>query len=148
LYTAVAALVSVVLFQSRFQPVVFLLHLNHIVMQTYVCGRRKRGASAAIAVALCATCLLNAAPVVRGQTETTAVPDGVGGGGPQLLSSLQPPMTATTAQHQAKYDDSANTELLKQVIRKFAFFHFPPRANRSRIFACVRVYHHATTTNH
>lgn len=101
-------------------------------MQTYVCGRQKRCASAAIAVALCATCLLNAAPVVQGQTDTTAVPDGVGGGGPQLLSSLQPPMTTTTAQHQAKYDDSANTELLKQVIRKFVFFflfHFPPRAD-------------------
>uniref|UniRef100_A0A2S2PFM4 Uncharacterized protein n=1 Tax=Schizaphis graminum TaxID=13262 RepID=A0A2S2PFM4_SCHGA len=85
-------------------------------MQTYVCGRRRRGATAAIAAALCATCLLNAVRVLHGHPETvTAVPD-VGGGGPQLLSSLQPP--TTTAQHQPKSDDSANTELLKQVIRK------------------------------
>lgn len=111
-----------------------------IIMQTrYVCGRRKRGSTAAIAVVLCATCLLNAAPVVRGQIETTAVPDVVGGGGPQLLPSLQPPMTTTTAQHQAKYDDSANTELLKQVIRKFEFFYFylPPRLDWSSSFACA-----------
>jgi len=87
-----------------------------VTMQTYVCGRRKRGATAAIAAALCATCLLNAASVVHGHPEiVTAVPD-VGGGGPQLLSSLQPP--TTTAQHQPKSDDSANTELLKQVITK------------------------------
>ncbi|XP_026813341.1 uncharacterized protein LOC113553940 [Rhopalosiphum maidis] len=85
-------------------------------MQTYVCGRRKRGATAAITAALCATCLLNAASVVHGHPETvTAVPD-VDGGGPQLLSSLQPP--TTTAQHQPKSDDSANTELLKQVLMK------------------------------
>ncbi|XP_060842197.1 uncharacterized protein LOC132922617 [Rhopalosiphum padi] len=85
-------------------------------MQTYVCGRQKRGATAAIAAALCATCLLNAASVVHGHPEiVTAVPD-VGGGGPQLLSSLQPP--TTTAQHQPKSDDSANTELLKQVLMK------------------------------
>lgn len=93
-------------------------------MQTaYSCGRRKCGLTAAIAAALCATCLLNAAPVVRGQTEIpTATPDvggGGGGGGPQLLSSLQPP--TTTAQHHVKSDDSANTELLKQVIRKIVF---------------------------
>ncbi|XP_022178677.1 uncharacterized protein LOC111039454 isoform X2 [Myzus persicae] len=88
-------------------------------MQTYACDRRKRGASAAIAVALCATCLLNAPPAAHAQTDTTAVPDVVGSGGPQLLSSLQPPTTTTTtAQHQAKYDDSANTELLKQVLMK------------------------------
>ncbi|XP_050066723.1 uncharacterized protein LOC114131132 [Aphis gossypii] len=90
-------------------------------MQTaYACGPRKCGLTAAIAAALCATCLLNAAPVVRGQTETvTKTPDvggGGGGGGPQLLSSLQPP--TTTAQHHSKSEDSANTELLKQVLMK------------------------------
>ncbi|XP_025195156.1 uncharacterized protein LOC112594548 [Melanaphis sacchari] len=94
-------------------------------MQT--CGRRKHGgATVTIAAALCATCLLNAVSAVRGQMETVAAaPDGGGGGGPQLLSSLQPPTTTTTttttttnAQHQAKSDDSANAELLKQVLMK------------------------------